>query len=200
MRSRPEWNGRYGYQALSEYDLKPGGKFRAMANDQMNHTGLPEVIIDGEVVEVKPPHKLVQTYRWLFNDQHKAKASRALTCEDRTHRAGGFCLVTVTHDTTGAPMMSAAHAGQVQRTGRRRMELDPQRSQVTAGDGQEHDCLINDPEHRGFMPHVSGRGRIRERMVVAQRARQAPLAVVFFPDVRELRNLGEPVGLALRIA
>ena len=31
----PEWNGRYGYRAVSEYDLKPGGQFRAIATPTM---------------------------------------------------------------------------------------------------------------------------------------------------------------------
>lgn len=103
----PAWNGRYGYQAVGEYELKPGGKYRVKANAQMVTYGLPEVIIDGEVLEVKPPFKLVQTYRWLFNDQHRAEGFSRLTFEIAVMSAG-FCLLTVTHDTTGAPMMSAA--------------------------------------------------------------------------------------------
>jgi len=103
----PAWNGKYGYQAVSEYELKPGGKYRAVANAQMQQYGLPETIIDGEVIEVKPPFKLVQTYRWLFNDQHKAEGFSRLTFEIAV-MSMGFCLLTVTHDTTGAPMMSAA--------------------------------------------------------------------------------------------
>jgi uncharacterized protein YndB with AHSA1/START domain len=103
----PAWNGKYGYQAVSEYDLRPGGKFRAMANGEMRSHGLPEVMIDGEVVEVKPPQKLVQTYRWLFNEQHKAEGFTRLTFEIEPTSAG-FCKLTVTHNTTGAPMMSAA--------------------------------------------------------------------------------------------
>jgi uncharacterized protein YndB with AHSA1/START domain len=103
----PEWNGRYGYQAVSEYELRPGGKYRALSNAQMRSFGLPEVIIDGEVIEVKPPMKLVQTYRWLFNDQHKAEGFTRLTFEI-TQSHTGFCLLTVTHEVTGAPMMSAA--------------------------------------------------------------------------------------------
>ena len=43
--------------------------------------GLPEVIIDGEVIEVKPPHKLVQTYRCLFNDAHTKEGFTRITCE-----------------------------------------------------------------------------------------------------------------------
>jgi uncharacterized protein YndB with AHSA1/START domain len=103
----PAWNGRYGYQAVTEYDLKPGGKYRVKASDQMRSYGLPEVIIDGEVLEVKPLSKLVQTYRWLFNDQHKAEGFTRLTFEI-TQSHTGFCLLTVTHDVTGAPMMSQA--------------------------------------------------------------------------------------------
>lgn len=103
----PAWNGKYGYQAVTEYDLKPGGKYRVKANDQMRSYGLPETIIDGEVIEVKPLSKLVQTYRWLFNDEHKAEGFTRLTFEI-TQSHTGFCLLTVTHDVTGAPMMSGA--------------------------------------------------------------------------------------------
>jgi uncharacterized protein YndB with AHSA1/START domain len=102
----PDWNGKYGYQAVSEYELRPGGKYRALANAQMRSFGLPEVMIDGEVVEVKPPSKLVQTYRWLFNEQHKAEGFTRLTFEIEPTSAG-FCRLTITHDVTGAPMMAA---------------------------------------------------------------------------------------------
>jgi uncharacterized protein YndB with AHSA1/START domain len=103
----PEWNGKYGYGGVSEYELKPGGKFRCLANADMRKYGLPEVMIDGEVIEVNPPFKLVQTYRFLFNDAHKAEGFTRLTFEiEKT--AGGFCRLTVTHDTTGAPMMTVA--------------------------------------------------------------------------------------------
>ena len=103
----PKWNDKYGYQAVGEYELKPGGKYRALASAQMKGFGLPDTIIDGEVVEVKPPTKLVHTYRWLFNDQHKAEGFTRLTWEiEQTSR--GFCRLTVTHDVTGAPKMAAA--------------------------------------------------------------------------------------------
>jgi uncharacterized protein YndB with AHSA1/START domain len=103
----PEWNGRYGYQAVGEYELRPGGKYRVKANEGMLKFGLPETILDGEVLEVKPPFKLVQTYRWLFNDAHKAEGFTRLTFEI-VPTGKGFCRLTVTHDVTGAPMMAAA--------------------------------------------------------------------------------------------
>ena len=103
----PEWNGRYGYRAAAEYDLKPGGKYRAKANAGMIQFGLPEVIVDGEVLEAKPPNKLVQTYRFLFNDEHRKEGFSKITFEI-VDSGQGFCRLTVTHDVTGMPMMAAA--------------------------------------------------------------------------------------------
>ena len=103
----PSGTARYGYRALSNYELKPGGKFRCLANEQMKSMGLPELIIDGEVIEVKPPHKLVQSYRFLFNDAHVKEGFTRITWEV-VPTGKGFCRVTVTHDTGGAPMMSGA--------------------------------------------------------------------------------------------
>ena len=98
-----EWTARYGYKALSDYDLRPGGAFVCRSNDQMRAMGLADIIIDGEVIEVEPPNKLVQTYRFLFNDQTKAEGFTRITWEvAATH--GGFTRLTVTHDLTGAPI------------------------------------------------------------------------------------------------
>lgn len=114
--TKPEWTARYGYRALSNYELKPGGKFRCVANDMMQQQGLPEVIVDGEVIEVQPPNKLVQTYRFLFNAEHKAEGFTRITWEV-VPTDKGFCRVTVTHDTAGAPMMMAATRGKFDKQG-----------------------------------------------------------------------------------
>jgi uncharacterized protein YndB with AHSA1/START domain len=103
----PAWNGKYGYQAVQEYELKPGGKYRAIANEGMKQYGLPETIIDGEILEVKPPFKLVQSYRWHFSEEHVKEGFTRLTYEI-TPTSAGFCSLTITHDATGAPLMSAA--------------------------------------------------------------------------------------------
>ena len=103
----PAWNGRYGYQAVQEYELRPGGKYRALANAGMKTYGLPDTIIDGEILEVKPLSKLVHTYRWHFSPQHVAEGYTTLTYEI-VPTSAGFCRLTITHDVTGAPMMSAA--------------------------------------------------------------------------------------------
>jgi uncharacterized protein YndB with AHSA1/START domain len=101
----PEGTARYGYRAASEYDLKPGGKFRAVANAQMRSMGMAETIIDGEVLEVEAPRRLAQTYRFLFSPQNEAEGFTRLTWEVEP-TSGGFTRVTLIHDLTGAPMAS----------------------------------------------------------------------------------------------
>jgi uncharacterized protein YndB with AHSA1/START domain len=104
----PEWTTKYGYRAVSEYELKAGGKFRALANEQMRSFGLPETVIDGEVVEVTPPHKLVQTYRFLFNDAHRDEGFTRITWEIVPTEME-FCRLTITHEIpASAPMMRGA--------------------------------------------------------------------------------------------
>lgn len=99
----PEWTARYGYKGPMEYDLRKGGAFRGRATKEMIGFGLPETVIDGEVVDVDPPRKLVQTYRFLFNDQTKAEGFTRVTWEIEPTQSG-FCRLTVTHELQGAPI------------------------------------------------------------------------------------------------
>jgi uncharacterized protein YndB with AHSA1/START domain len=106
--TQPEWTARYGYRGMSEYELKPGGKFICKANAQMRSYGLPEVVVDGEVIEANPPFKLVQTYRFLFNEAHVKEGYSRITWEIAP-TAGGFCRLTITHEIgENAPMMRGA--------------------------------------------------------------------------------------------
>ena len=101
----PEWTVKYGYQGETTYDLRPGGPFKARATPDMRKFGMPEVVVDGEVVEANPPHRLVQTYRFLFNEQSKAEGFTRVTWEiERT--TAGFTRLTVTHELEGAPGMA----------------------------------------------------------------------------------------------
>jgi uncharacterized protein YndB with AHSA1/START domain len=103
----PGWTERYGYGAAVELDLQAGGDFRYKANAQMKSFGLPDTIIDGKVLEVDPPRKLVHTYRWLFSDANRAEGFTRVTWEIEQTEAG-FCRLSVTHELQGAPMMAAA--------------------------------------------------------------------------------------------
>ena len=103
----PEWTAKYGYQAPTEYDLRPGGAFMAHPNDPMKAIGLPDPMVDGEVVEADPPRKLVQTYRFLFTDDDRAEGFSRLTWEIKPMSAG-FCRLTITHELEDMPRMAAA--------------------------------------------------------------------------------------------
>ena len=103
----PEWNAKYGYQAPSHFELRARGKFESRANADMQRMGLPEVIIDGEVLESVPPRRLVHTYRWLFTAESKQEGFTKVTYEIEQTPAG-FSRLTVIHDLAGAPTMAEA--------------------------------------------------------------------------------------------
>jgi uncharacterized protein YndB with AHSA1/START domain len=98
----PEWNERYGYPGRSEYDLRPGGAFRAVAPPDAVAMGMPEVVADGEVVEADPPRRLVQTWRFLYEPLVSEGFTR-LTW-DIEEDDGGVTRLTVTHELENAPM------------------------------------------------------------------------------------------------
>ena len=75
----PDWTARYGYKGPIRMELRPGGSYRAMANEGMKAMGMPEVVIDGVVEEADPPRKLVHTYRFLFSDVTKDEGFTRLT-------------------------------------------------------------------------------------------------------------------------
>jgi uncharacterized protein YndB with AHSA1/START domain len=98
----PDWNRRYGYQSPSEYELRPGGRFRTLSTAEMRQHGGPDVIIDGEVIESDPPRKLVQTWRPLWDPESLAEGAKRLTWEI-ADGGDGVCTLTVTHELADAP-------------------------------------------------------------------------------------------------
>ncbi len=104
----PEWNAKYGYRAPMKFDLRPGGRFSAHPSAEMQAMGLPETMIDGEIIECVPYRRLVQTYRWLFTPQNQAEGYTRVTWEIEPSNSG-FTRLTVIHDELqNAPMMAAA--------------------------------------------------------------------------------------------
>ncbi len=59
------------------------------------------------MIECDPPKKLVQTYRFLFDDQQRNEGFSRITFEIED-TGQGFCRLTVTHDVTGQPSMAGA--------------------------------------------------------------------------------------------
>jgi uncharacterized protein YndB with AHSA1/START domain len=107
----PEWAEKYGYASRIEYDLRPGGAYRAFANAPMRAHGAPDVIITGEVVESDPPRKLVQTWHPIWDPATAAEAATRLTWEI-VPQQGGVTMLTITHDVTGAPGVARIVSGQ----------------------------------------------------------------------------------------
>jgi uncharacterized protein YndB with AHSA1/START domain len=108
--TKPEWSERYGYGGRVEYDLRPGGAYRALTSDAMRSMGAPDVAIDGEVVEADPPHKLVQTWRMVMDEETTAEGFTRLTWEIE-EREGGVSRLTVIHDLEGAPKLANLLSG-----------------------------------------------------------------------------------------
>ena len=82
----PEWTARYGYGAPAHYDLRPGGAYRSLATQGMKEYGAPDVVVEGEVLEVDPPHRLVQTWRMLFSPELDGRGPHAPHLGDRRGR------------------------------------------------------------------------------------------------------------------
>ena len=109
--TKPEWTERFGYGGRVQYELRPGGAYRGFASEEMRAHGAPEVAVDGEVIEADPPHRLVQTFRMLMDDDMVAEGFTRLTYEI-AERDGGLSRLTVVHELAGAPQLAAVLAGE----------------------------------------------------------------------------------------
>ena len=113
----PEWSDRYGYGGHVSFDLRPQGAFSIRSSEAMKKAAAdmgfetPDVIVDGEVIETDPPHKLVLAWRMLMDPQGPEAPTR-LTYEIEEGR-GGVSKLTVVHDVTGAPRLALAVAGEM---------------------------------------------------------------------------------------
>ena len=112
----PEWSARYGYGGRVEYELRPGGAYRAHASEEFLAAGAPEVVVDGEVIEADPPRRLVQTWRMLMDDDLRAEGFTRLTYELEPAE-GGVTRLTLTHDLEGAPRLAAMVGGELEDRG-----------------------------------------------------------------------------------
>jgi uncharacterized protein YndB with AHSA1/START domain len=114
--TKPEWTEKYGYGGQADYDLRPGGHYRGIASEEMRAMGAPEVAVDGEVIEVDPPYRLVQTWRMAMDPEMAAEGFTRVTYEIEETK-GGSTRLTVTHDLEGAPKLAALVAGELEDTG-----------------------------------------------------------------------------------
>ena len=103
--TKPEWNEKYGYPGRGEYDLRPGGAYRATAGEEAQAMGMPELLVEGEVIEADPPRRLVQTWRAAWDPDLVAEGFTRVTWEIEKVSAN-FSRLTVVHELEGAPIMA----------------------------------------------------------------------------------------------
>jgi uncharacterized protein YndB with AHSA1/START domain len=115
--TKPEWTERYGYGGRSEYELRSGGSYRGFSSDEMKKGGaargvrVPDIAVDGKVIESDPPRKLVLTWRMLMDSEMAAEGFTRLTYEIEPAQAG-VTKLTVIHNLDGAPRLAALLAGE----------------------------------------------------------------------------------------
>ncbi|MET0965099.1 MAG: SRPBCC domain-containing protein [Nakamurella sp.] len=110
--TKPEWTEKYGYGGRVEFDLRPGGKYRSIASEEMQRAGMPEVVVDGEVIATDPPNRLVQTWRAAWTDEPATRLTYEIS-----GKSGHVSCLTVTHELDGAPNTAAMVAGAVDGAG-----------------------------------------------------------------------------------
>jgi uncharacterized protein YndB with AHSA1/START domain len=115
--TKPEWTERYGYTGLVDYDLRPGGAYKVRPTEPFRKEAearsgepLPDVIIDGEVIEADPPHKLVHSFRMLMDPGMAAEPYTRITYEIK-ELDNGLCSLTLTHELEGAPLLASLVRG-----------------------------------------------------------------------------------------
>ena len=125
----PEQSDRYGYKGRVEYALRPGGRFAHHPGDEMAAHGSPDPLIDGEVLEVDAPHRLVQTWNPLFGPPVTEEPSTRIAYEIKPVATGGT-KVTLSHELDGANYSTEGHL------------------LVIVGFTEAGDVIVNDPASR----------------------------------------------------
>ena len=113
--TKPEWTQRYGYGGRGEYDLRPGGAYRGFTSEAMRSTGAPDRAVDGEIVEVDPPRKLVLTWRMVMDEEMAAQGFTRLTYE-LDEGKDGVTKLTV-NELAGAPKLAVLMSGGLEDVG-----------------------------------------------------------------------------------
>lgn len=102
----------YGYHSAVAYDLE-AGTYKGLANADMREYGMPDVIIDGEILEAELPHRLVQTWNPLFDDEKIAAEPPARLTWEVEAWPNGVSRLTLTSETEDAPLTAGITSGDV---------------------------------------------------------------------------------------
>ncbi len=142
--TKREWTERYGYGGGPEHDLDKTGPYRLLTSEKMKTASIamgyppPEVAVDGEVLEIDEPRKLVLTWRMIMDGRLTAEGFTRLTYEiDEV--PNGVTKLTVVHELEGAPHACPTGRRGMGGPGRWRwLELGAERPQDLARDGHRN--------------------------------------------------------------
>ena len=94
--------------------MRPNDDFRRQS--EVMGFPCPDVIVDGEVLEAEPLHRLRTTWRMLMDPEIAVEGFTTLTCEIK-ELENGPCSRTVTHDVSSAPKLAEVVAGSLEDSG-----------------------------------------------------------------------------------
>jgi uncharacterized protein YndB with AHSA1/START domain len=101
----PEFTTKYFHGSRVELKLVAGSEYRSYSPDRS------ELWVDGEVVEVDPPRRLVHTWRAAY-EPRMAEEEPSRVMWEIEDRGEGMCLLTVVHDRLeGAPKTAQSVSG-----------------------------------------------------------------------------------------
>ena len=86
----PDIRAKYHFGSHIESDWAPGSTY------QQIHPKAPEPLVEGENLEVDPPHRLVQSMNALWGPEASAEGTSRVSWE--IEPIGDSCRLTVTHD------------------------------------------------------------------------------------------------------
>ena len=87
----PETRTKFQFGNTVTADWAPGGRY------EMSNAKAPGVVLgEGEILEIDPPRRLVQTMTALWGEDVKAEGTSRVTWE--IEQVADSCLLTVTHD------------------------------------------------------------------------------------------------------
>ena len=93
----------------------PAADFFRSTAEAVGHA-IPDIIIEGEVIESDPPRKPVHTFPMLMDPTTAAEKATRVTYEI-TEVPGGSCALTLTHELEGAPQLAAIIGGSLEEFG-----------------------------------------------------------------------------------
>jgi uncharacterized protein YndB with AHSA1/START domain len=102
----PEFTTKYFHGSRVELELVAGSEYRGYSPDRSS------VWVEGEVLEVDPPKRLVHSWRASYEPEMAAEEPSRVTWEIQD-RGDGTCLLTVVHDhLEGAPKTAQSVSGE----------------------------------------------------------------------------------------